>query len=228
MRTALALLLVTLAPIVSGDARDFERGFPLIDVHQQDNPAMGMQIFSMTQDAGGLLYFGGLAGVAAYDGAWWRTVALPNESAVFAIASGKGPEIAAGGIDELGWVNANANGALVYHSLIAQLPAEFRNTGDVRSICATPDGFVFATERSLIAWNGGAPRVIADWRQSPRSRRCYRAGAATYIASTDGLSRIAGTRLVPAGFDGKTVDLVLPLENGRVLVAVRDEGLFAG
>jgi diguanylate cyclase (GGDEF)-like protein len=232
MKTALALLLVALAPLAAAlvvdDTRDYERGFPLIEVHQQDDPVMGLQIFSLTQDRSGLLYFGGLAGVASYDGAWWRRVALPNDSAVLATASGKGPEVAAGGIDELGWVNANADGALVYHSLIPQLPAEFRSTGDVRSICATTDGFVFVAERALIAWNGGAPRVIADWRQSPpRGRRCFRAGAATYIASQDGLARITNAGLVRAGFDGKTVDLVLPLDNGRLLVAVRDESLFS-
>lgn len=230
MRIGPALLFVALAPLAlaADGARDFERGFPLIEVHQQDDPVMGMQIFSLAQDPSGLLYFGGLAGVAAYDGAWWRKAALPNDSAVLAVASGKGPEIAAGGIDELGWVSANANGTLVYHSLIPQLPAEFRSTGDVRSICTTADGFVFAAERALIAWNGGAPRVLADWRQSPaRGRRCFRAGAATYIASNDGLARITNAGLVRAGFDGKDVDLVLPLEHGRVLVAVRDEGLFA-
>jgi diguanylate cyclase (GGDEF)-like protein len=229
LRRIAVVLVVSLAVVTAaaGDARDFERGFPLIDIRQEE-PVTGLQIFSLTQDRSGLLYFGGLAGVASYDGAWWRTVALPNESAVFSVASGKGPETAVGGIDELGWVSATPNGALVYRSLIPQLPPEFRNTGDVRSICTTTDGFVFAAERALIAWNGGAPRVLADWRQGPaRARRCFRAGATTYVTLGDGLARIAGTRLVRAGFDGKTVDLVLPLDDGRILVAVRDEGLFA-
>jgi diguanylate cyclase (GGDEF)-like protein len=229
-RTGIALLLLSLARVAAaaGDARDFERGFPLIEVHPQEEAQTGAQIFSLAQDRSGLLYFGGLAGVASYDGAWWRTVALPNESAVFAVASGKGPEIAAGGIDELGWITTDTNGTLVYHSLIPQLPPEFRNTGDVRGVCATTDGFVFAAERALIAWNGGTPRVLADWRQSRAGdHRCFRAGASTYVTLDDGLARISGTRLVRAGFDGKTVDLVLPLEDGRVLAAVRDEGLFA-
>ena len=229
-RIAVALLLVSLTRLAAaaGDARDFERGFPLIEIHQQEETVTGMQIFSLTQDRSGLLYFGGLAGVASYDGAWWRTVTLPNDSAVLAVASGKGPETAVGGIDELGWVSAAPNGALVYHSLIPQLPPELRSTGDVRSICTTTDGFIFAAERALIAWNGGAPRVLADWRQSPaRAARCFRAGATTYITLGEGLTRVAGTKLVQAGFDGKTIDLVLPLDNGRVLVAVRDEGLFA-
>lgn len=220
MRIAVALLLASLA---FGETREFERGFPLIEIHQQDDPVTGLQIFSVTQDRAGLLYFGGLSGVASYDGAWWRTVALPNDSAVFAVASGKGPEIAVGGIDELGWVTSDAAGALVYHSLIAQLPPDYRNTGDVHSICATPDGFVYAASRAVIAWNGGAPQVIAG----AGAGKCFRAGSATYIASADGLSRLAGSRLVPSGFAGKTIDLVLPADDGRIVVAVREEGLFA-
>jgi diguanylate cyclase (GGDEF)-like protein len=230
LRIVAMLLLVTVVrgAFAAGDARAFERGYPLIEVHPLMDQVTGAQIFSMTQDGAGLLYFGGLTGVAGFDGAWWRTALLPNESAVFAVASGKGPEIAVGGVDELGWAGTDANGALVYHSLIAQLPAEHRKPGDVKSICATNDGFVYAAERALIGWNGGAPRVLADLRQSAeRGHRCFRADGVTYIAHSNGLARLTAKGLVSAGFAGRNVDLVLPLDDGRVLVAVREEGLFA-
>ena len=57
MRIGPALLFVALAPLAlaADGARDFERGFPLIEVHQQDDPVMGMQIFSLAQDPSGLL-----------------------------------------------------------------------------------------------------------------------------------------------------------------------------
>lgn len=224
----LALLLLVARTACGDDAHDFERGFPLIEVHEEKEHTAGAQIFSLAQDARGILFFGGLAGVATYDGAWWSTIALPNDSAVFSVATGKGPEIAVGGIDEFGYVIPGPNGALLYRSLLPQLPPELRNTGDVRSICATRDGFVYAAENVLVAWNGGAPRVLADLRHAPQgSRRCHQAGATTYVAIGTGLSRIERTRIVPAGFEGKTVDLVLPLDDTRALVAVRDEGLFA-
>ncbi|MDP9191954.1 MAG: diguanylate cyclase [Acidobacteriota bacterium] len=227
MRTFATLLLVMLARgVFAADGREFERGFPLIEVHQEDEHTAGSQVFSVTQDRGGLLYFGGLAGVAGYDGAWWRTVTLPNDSAVFSVASGKGPEIAIGGIDELGWASTDENGMLAYHSLIAQLPPGSRSTGDVRSVCAMHDGFVYASDKALIVWNGGAPRVLADLRQTTgANRRCFRAGRSTYVALGEGLWRVEGDRLIAAGFDGKTVDLVLPLDDGRLLVAIRNEGL---
>jgi len=229
MRMLAALLVGSLAGgLFAADGREFERGFPLIEVHEEKDHEAGAQIFSLTQDRGGLLYFGGLVGVASYDGAWWRTVALPNESAVFSVASGKGPEIAVGGIDELGWASTDENGALTYHSLIAQLPPDHRLTGDVRDTCATPDGFVFVAENALIVWNGGAPRVLADLRETvSATRRCFRAGRATYAAIGEGLWRVEGTRIVPAGFEGKTIDLVLPLDERRLLVAIRNEGLFS-
>ncbi|HEV7763914.1 MAG TPA: diguanylate cyclase [Thermoanaerobaculia bacterium] len=229
MRVLASLLLAALAHGVFAEGRrDFERGFPLIEVRQERDHTAGSQIFALTQDRGGLLYFGGLAGVTRYDGAWWTTVALPNESAVFSVASGKGPEIAVGGIDEMGWVTSDASGTLVYHSLLPQLPQEYRRTGDVRTVCSTRDGFVFVAENVLVAWNGGTPRVLADLRRtSGASRHCFRTNSATYISLGDGLSRIDGTRLVSAGFAGKTIDLVLPLDGDRMLVAVRNEGLFA-
>jgi diguanylate cyclase (GGDEF)-like protein len=229
MRTFATLLMVMLARgVVAADGREFERGFPLIEVHEEQEHTAGSQLFSLTQDRGGLLYFGGLAGVVSYDGAWWRTVALPNDSAVFSVASGKGPEIAVGGIDELGWASTDENGTLAYHSLIAQLPPDHRSTGDVRSICTMQDGFLYVSDKSLLAWNGGAPRVLADLRQTTgANRRCFRAGRNTYVALGEGLRRVEGNRLIESGFEGKTVDLVLPLDDGRLLVAIRNEGLFS-
>jgi diguanylate cyclase (GGDEF)-like protein len=234
LRSIVAVLLLALALAARSDgardiehgARDFERGFPLIDVHEEREHKAGAQIFSLTQNRGGSLYFGTLAGVASYDGAWWHNAALPNESAVFSVASGKGPEIAVGGIDELGWA-VETNGALTYHSLMPQLPKSAHRLGDVRSICAMRDGFLYIAENAVITWSGAAPRVIADLDgiEEP-SRKCFRAGNTAYVVAGTGLQRLDGNRLVPAGFDGKIVDLVLPLDDSRLLVAVRDEGLF--
>src|SRR5689334_12564700 len=63
------------------------------------------------------LYFGNLSGIITYDGAWWSTIALPNESAVFAIESDAAGVVAAGGVGELGYLDA----AHRYHSLVPQL-----------------------------------------------------------------------------------------------------------
>jgi diguanylate cyclase (GGDEF)-like protein len=196
----------------------YARGFPIVETYTAKQHQGGTQVFAATQDRAGVLHFGTLRGVMSYDGASWRMTALPNDSAVFAVATRSGPEIAVGAVDEFGWMAPDEAGAMKYHSLSAQLPS-LRELGDVRGICATANAFFFVAERAVIAWSGGAPRVIASLPDStiPRSCRDH------YITGSDGLRRIDATTMTvtPAGFDGKTTDAIV----GDV-VSVRGEGLF--
>lgn len=223
-----AMLFLCAAVLHGATGREFERGYPLIEVQPESRHGAGSQLFSVAQDPAGMLYVGALAGVGVYDGAWWNTIPLPNDSAVFAVAGGNGPEVAVGGIDEFGWVAPDPNGTVVYHSLLEHLPKDRRTLGDIRSICAMDNGFLFAAERAIVLWTGGVARIIAD----PRGRttaappRCFRAGRQTYVALDDGLHRLDNDRLVRAGFDGKRVDLVLPYDATRILAFIRNEGAF--
>ncbi len=226
MRVIATALLLALAAAAIAD----ERGLPLIEIHEQRRHGAGSQVFDVTQAADGMLYFGGLKGVTTYDGAWWRTITLPNESAVFSIESGRGPELAVGAVDELGWVAPDPNGALVFHSLLPHLPPDQRSVGDVRAICTTGSGFLYVAEQLVLAWSGGAPQIVADLRAHPALMpRCFRSRNTTWVALDTGLHRYdESTRtLVRAGFDGKTVEAVLPWGN-RDLAVVRGEGLYAG
>src|SRR6185436_18701146 len=210
------------------DARDFERGFPLLATYSPKQHLGGSQVFAAAQAGNGTLYFGTLRGVMSYDGAWWRHTVLPNESAVFGLAVRSGPEIAVGAFDEFGWVAPDANGALAYHSLVAQLPPSMRSVGDVRGVCAMQSAFLYVADSLVIAWSGGAPRVIGTLRDAPGPpNRCFTAGGAVYLTDADGLHRLdpATMKIARAGFDAKTIDLVVPFDDARVLVAVRGEGL---
>jgi diguanylate cyclase (GGDEF)-like protein len=226
MKVIATALLLALAAAAIAD----ERGLPLIEIHDQRRHGAGTQVFDVTQAADGMLYFAGLEGVTTYDGAWWRSMSLPNNSAVFSIESGRGPELAIGAVDELGWVAPDPSGALVFHSLRPFLPEEQRNVGDVRAICTTGSGFLYVAEHLVLAWSGGAPRIVADLRNRPPVLpRCFRSRNTTWVALEAGLHRYdeSAQTLVPAGFEGRTVDAVLPFGN-RDLVIVRGEGLYAG
>ena len=191
-------------------------GLPLLRVIPQSEHGAGPQTFDVAQNRRGLLYFGNLAGVLTYDGAWWNVVALPNASAVFAVESDSAGVIAVGAVGEFGYLTA----ANEYRSLVPQLPPSQRDVGDVRGLCTSERGFVFATERYAIEWNGGAPHVLAE---IPAGTRCGRGGL---FWNGHGLHRLERGLLLPAGLPGKRVDAAVALDEHRTLAAVRDEGLF--
>src|SRR5436190_917773 len=86
---------------------------------------------------------------------------------------------------------------------------------------------VFGAEREVVAWSGGAPRVVAQLPASSIARRCFNVGRMVYITGSEGLHRLdpASMTVTRAGFDGKTIDLVVPFDDTRAIVAVRGEGL---
>ena len=216
----LALLLLILVGGAGALADPLERGLPLFTTFPAKTHGGGAQFFSVTQDAAGMLHFGSLQGVFTHDGAWWRNTELPNQSAVFSVAGGRGPEVAVGAYGEMGYLTRGSDGTLVYRSLVPQLPQEFRETGDVRSVCATPNGFLFVGERALFAWNGGAPRVAADFRPVDNPpNRCHK----TWLFGGNGLQR-AGSPLIL--LHGKRVESVIDLDETRVLASVPGEGLY--
>src|SRR5204862_4837431 len=71
------------------------------------------------------------------------------------------------------------------------------------------------------------PRVVAHPPASSIARRCLNVGAMVHMAGSDGLHRLdpASMTATRAGFDGKTIDLVVPSGDTRAIVAVRGEGL---
>ncbi|HEX6099728.1 MAG TPA: diguanylate cyclase [Thermoanaerobaculia bacterium] len=215
-RAVVAGVMLAIAAI----ARAEHRGLPVLNVFPQSLHRGGAQTFDIAQDPRGILYFGNLSGVITYDGAWWRTVALPNDSAVFAIESDSAGVVAAGGVGELGYLDT----ALAYHSLVEQLPPQARDVGEVRGICTAGRGFVFATERFAIEWNGGAPRVIAQHPGTGTPLRCSTIDGAVHLWGGDGLLRVERNGLVPAGFAGMRLDAALTA-NGRIVAAVRGGGL---
>lgn len=149
-----------------------ERGFPLITVYPPETHKAGPQTFDITQDSRGVLHFGNLHGLVTYDGAWWELHKLPNEQVPLSLANDASGRIALGLLNDLGFMARDARGSYEYHSLLETLPAEQRQVGDVRSICATPAGFLFVAEKSLIVWNVGAARRIATFTAEDAPRGC--------------------------------------------------------
>lgn len=223
MRSALARCVFVVA--ITFSLRAEHRGLPLLTVIPQSQHRGGGQTFAVTQDARGILYFGNLAGVMTWDGAWWRKIPLPNDSAVFAVASDHAGLVAAGGIGELGYVATSADGTLAYHSLIDQLPPNARDVGEVHGICTAGRGFVFAAERATIEWNGGTPRVIPPQGEAP-PLDCGVIDGAIHLWGVDGLFRLDNGHLVRAGLPGTIIDAAVDGGAGAV-VAVRNEGLLS-
>ncbi len=220
-RTLCVLLLLALR---AGAA---QRGFPLITVYPPETHKAGPQTFDITQDSRGVLHFGNLHGLVTYDGAWWELHKLPNDQVPLSLATDAKGRIALGLLNDAGYLARDAKGSYEYRSLLNTLPTDQREVGDVRSVCATPAGFLYVGEKSLILWNGGAAKRIAAFETENAPRGCSCEGTDVLLRGPKGLQRLdlQSLRISSAGIDNRVLHILRRADKTAIAVT-RDQGLF--
>ena len=220
-----AVLCLLVCCVLSASAA--ERGFPLITVYPAEVHKGGPQTFDIAQDQRGVLYFGNLHGLLTYDGAWWRLMKLPNDQVALSLASDERGRVAVGMVNDFGHLVSGANGVPQFRSLLPLLPADKREVGDVRSICATPAGFLFVAEKNLLMWDGRAMRAASNDPETG-ARHCLSTSGGVFVHGRNGLQRIDPQTLAlsPSLLDGDVEHLVRR-SDGTFIAAVADRGLFA-
>ena len=225
---ALAALLL-LAASSPARAAAGERGYPLIQTYEPALPEVDTELFGVTRDPRGALYFAGLSGVLIYDGAWWQRIQVGKGVSAMRVESDANGRVGVGGVDEIGYLAADGHGTLRYVSLLGLLPPAQRDLGQVLSLQATGQGFAFMTDRWLLVWDGTRVVTAATFPGGRPYAVSFAVGREICVWSREGISRLRGTRLepVPGGeaFRGRRVDQILPADGG-MLVSVRGEGLF--
>jgi diguanylate cyclase (GGDEF)-like protein len=207
-----------------------ERGFPLLQNFEPPLPEADSQNFGVVVDPRGQVFVANGSGVLTFDGARWGHIPIGRTRSAFAIALGAGGEVAIGGIDDLGLLEVDEVGSLGFRSLLDQVPQAYRPLGQILTVDAAGDGFLYMAERVLFHWDG---QQLAVLRELPAGRpvaRTFAVGGRPMVwTRDDGLLLYNERRLDPwpggETFRGRRVDGLLPAPGG-LLVSVRGEGLF--
>lgn len=134
-----------------GAARAEIKGTPRI-IHYTRNDFKGdPQIWSMCQDADGIMYFGNNDGALIFDGARWDKIILQNNSSVRSLLYSSDGKVYAGGFNEFGVIERDTYGNYSYRSLMDQLRPEDRNLENIWSIHEVKNHIVFRSFSKLIA-----------------------------------------------------------------------------
>ena len=146
-------LLLVLLLLVSGikiHAQLEDIGLPFINNYFHEEYNAGTQNWSITQDSGGLMYFGNNKGVLQFDGTNWNLYSLPNNSIVRSV-NWINNKLYAGGFGEFGYFAADENGILIYNSLSDSLKETDLALGELWRIFSTEYGIVFQSFNNC--WN---------------------------------------------------------------------------
>ncbi len=184
--------------------------------------------WAIAQDRRGVMYFGNASSVLEYDGNKWRSISVSNNSLVRSIAIDSNGFIYIGAVGEIGFLEPDGKGAMVYHSLVDKLPMDERQFADVWKTYATPEGVYFQTFSKLIRIHKG---VVKIWKPQTTFHFSFYCDGKLYINEREkGLKCLLNEKLesVKGGevFSSMRIYGLLPSGNDQLLLATREKGLY--
>jgi len=224
LSTFLLSLFLFLLPLYS--IGQIGAGIPFIHNFTPKQYAAGSQNRCIVQNNRGLMYVANSNGVLEYDGETWRVIPMPNKSEVISLAVDTGGLVYVGGVDELGFLSANAVGQTSYVSLTSQLNLLSEHFGEVRNIHVLNGHVYYETERQLMDYFEGKLHVISP--QKTNFTATFLVNDQLYASEQHiGLLRLSGDslRLLSGSeqFIGKGISEVLPFATSQDLLMVTEK-----
>jgi len=125
------LLILGISAFIAfqANAQTFNRfGNPLITNYTPEVYGANEQVWCVTQDDRGVMYFGtNDNGILEFDGKTWRTIPLPENKSVRSLCKGDDGVIYVGSIGEFGCLEPDISGNLHYTSLVNLVPDSIRS-----------------------------------------------------------------------------------------------------
>jgi signal transduction histidine kinase len=216
----ITLLVAATAAPASEMGRPLTKHFPPSLYERSD------QLWSVAQDARGVMYFGCFSVTVTYDGASWGEIEMPFARIVRGLALAPDGTIYTGGNNQLGYFADAPGGKKQFVSLLEKLPATERDFREMSAIAAAGETVAFAAARKLFLWRGGQFTILDHGGAA-----AFVAGSNLYLQKTGGpLQRLEGDRLTAASDDAifkeTAVSFVSDGPDGSLLVGTVDRGLF--
>ncbi|UCH97277.1 MAG: hypothetical protein JSV88_10610, partial [Candidatus Aminicenantes bacterium] len=230
-----ACLAIGLLFGVTQNAFSHDVGCKYFKNHSHKEYRLSPQNWSILQDTQGLIYAANQGGVLEFDGVYWRSLDIPNQSARSMAIDDSGT-IYIGGKNELGFLAKDSNGLSRYVSLLDQLKDNQKNFFYVWRTNSTKKEIYFRTSKFLFRWDAGKKQMKA-WEAIHQFNASFTCNGKFFIHDKKvGLMHIANDslKLVPGGetFAGKNIYMMAPYKDGdnqdkqTVLIGTRSNGFY--
>ncbi|MFA9390833.1 MAG: triple tyrosine motif-containing protein [Prolixibacteraceae bacterium] len=236
MRVSVAILFILLIFFIPGISSAQNRiqnveikkiGTPFISNFDMTKIGGGMQNWSATQDARGIMYFGNNEGLLEFDGNSWRKYQVRNNSIVRSVFTGSDGNIYFGAYNLFGKLTANVQGELQLVYLSDQIQEEL-NFGEIWRILETSWGIVFQSFSSVFVYN----KQLSTLTTSENINFSHQLNDGRILVGHNekGLMELTKTGLVELSggsiFANQSIPAIFNLPDGNMIVSTNLNGFY--
>lgn len=183
----------------------------------------------MVQDQLGRIFVANSSGVLVYNNQNWSAVEGTENLHFYKLALGPDGRVYTGGIEELGYLQADPNGQFTYQSLKSFLPDSLQDFQRIYRVESTTDGVYFLGGPNLFKWTG---TQFLSWKSNNRFQRAFNNPKELIVTDETGFLRLKDDLLTRVE-NYPTINQLsirgffsLPPHNGSYLVISQSQGLY--
>ncbi len=210
-----------------------ETGFPIIRNYSPKEFRNQPQVFGITQDKRGVIYFG-CGDILEYDGISWRIISLPQNAYVHELeADNTGKRIYVTANGEFGYLSADLKGNNIYHSLKPLINNDTLKFGYVWTLRQTSEFVYFHSYEAIFQYSPTDEKIKVFL---PEKNDEFLNGFVyhdTYYVRLykKGLVKIENQQMVPANQSAFFVNenafkVAQPFNKSTMLIATRGQNLL--
>lgn len=142
-------------------AVDHQPGFPVVTSYSIRPKSTDYDVYSVTQDQQGTLYFGADA-LFSFDGERWRETEIPANNGLYGLDfSPDGSRLWAAADNHPGWFERTPDRTWRFHSLATYLPNENDGPHPINSVFGTNDTAIYVATDRVHFWDG---KTLVTWK----------------------------------------------------------------
>lgn len=214
---------------ISASAHDGDAGRYFVRNFSAREYGAHVQNWSIDQHPDGRIFVANNEGVLEFDGVRWRRIPVRGDAPVRSLAIDDDGRIYVGAQGEVGYIQEGGDGHMAYHSLMPDMPENYRDFSHVWRTFVVDDVVYFAAVSRLLRWDG---EQFHMWEPQHLFHFSFLVGDRLYILERDkGLMQLKDDklRLVPGGerFADDLIYAMLPWqESNQILLFSRSHGFL--
>ncbi|MFY0598941.1 MAG: response regulator [Cyclobacteriaceae bacterium] len=134
-------------------------GVPLISNYGPEDYDFSNQNFAILSGQDGRMYFGNYEGILIYDGNAWSKIILPGGAPVYGLAQTPDGRIYVGGTNEMGYLESDPSGQLVYRSIMEKLKSDSLSSFTTRPSVFDQDKVIFSCLDRMVLIDPDKPEI---------------------------------------------------------------------